>query len=59
MEISTAHIFYIPVIFFVGVLVGYFVGRRAYEAELREKRRRAGRRKGLRGERPPADEASA
>ena len=44
---SSAHIFYIPVIFMVGLLAGYFVGRRAAEAEQREEQRRLKRRKAL------------
>jgi len=46
---SSAHIFYIPVIFMVGLLAGYFVGRRAAEAEQREEQRRLKRRKALKG----------
>ena len=30
---SSAHVFYIPVIFFVGLLAGYFMGRNAAEEE--------------------------
>lgn len=44
---SSAHIFYIPVIFVVGLLAGYFMGRNAAEAERAEQRKRLKRRKAL------------
>lgn len=48
MGMSSAHIFYIPVLFMVGLLAGYFLGRRAAEAEQKEEKRRLQRRKALR-----------
>lgn len=48
MGMSSAHIFYIPVLFMVGLLAGYFMGRRAAEAEQEEEKRRLQRRKALR-----------
>jgi hypothetical protein len=55
---SSAHIFYIPVIFMVGLLAGYFVGRRAAEADQREQQRRLKRRKALK-ERQGAENETA
>ncbi|MFB6265231.1 MAG: hypothetical protein ABEL76_16655 [Bradymonadaceae bacterium] len=46
---SSAHVFYIPVIFLVGLLAGYFAGRRAAEVDLEEKRRRYRRRRNAAG----------
>ena len=34
---STAHIFYIPVLILIGVFAGYFVGRQAAENEQKER----------------------
>jgi hypothetical protein len=45
---SSAHVFYIPVIFVVGLLFGYFAGRRAAETEREEKRDRLRSRRNLR-----------
>lgn len=44
---TTAHIFYIPVILFVGVLAGFFLGRQASERDLERRRKRAARRKAV------------
>lgn len=41
---STAHIFYLPIIFVVGLLAGYFIGRVQADKELAERRKRARRR---------------
>ena len=48
MGMSSAHIFYIPIILFVGVFAGFFLGRRAAENEARELKKRRERRKALR-----------
>lgn len=48
MGMSSAHIFYIPIILFVGVFAGFFLGRRAAENEARELHKRRERRKTLR-----------
>lgn len=42
---SSAHVFYIPVTFMVGLLFGYFAGRQAAEHERKKKRKRVKRRK--------------
>lgn len=42
---TTAHMFYIPVIFFVGLFAGFFLGRRAVEEELKKRREQLRRRK--------------
>jgi hypothetical protein len=47
MGLSAAHIFYIPIIFFVGLVAGFFIGKQAAEKEARELRRRRERRKAL------------
>lgn len=41
---STAHIFYLPIIFVVGLLAGYFIGRVQADKELAERRKRSRRR---------------
>jgi hypothetical protein len=41
---STAHIFYLPIIFVVGLFAGYFIGRVQAEKELEERRKKARRR---------------
>ncbi len=53
---SSAHVFYIPVIFMVGLLFGYFAGRQAAEKEREEKRKRAKRRKQLNRTKRKGDE---
>lgn len=45
---TTAHIFYIPVILFVGVFAGYFLGRRSVEEEQRRRKKKRARRQALR-----------
>lgn len=47
--ISTAHIFYIPVILLVGIFAGYYIGRAAADREVAENERREKRRKALKG----------
>lgn len=47
MGLSAAHIFYIPIIFIVGLLAGFFLGKQAAEKEARELRRRRERRKAV------------
>lgn len=47
--ISTAHIFYIPVLILVGVFAGYYLGRAAADKERAEAERRAARKKKLSG----------
>ena len=44
---SSAHIFYIPILILVGALAGYFLGRRAAEQEVLEARRREARKQAL------------
>ncbi|MFP4598027.1 MAG: hypothetical protein ACLFVJ_07235 [Persicimonas sp.] len=59
MGLSTAHIFYIPVILMVGIFAGYFLGRQAAEKEAAELKKRRARRKALRDKAkeasPPGD----
>lgn len=59
MGISTAHIFYIPVIFLVGVFAGFFLGRRAAEQEARKLEKRRKRREQLRKKKAEAAESDA
>lgn len=40
---STAHIFYIPLLVLVGIFAGYFIGRHTAEEEERERRLKARR----------------
>lgn len=47
--ISTAHIFYIPVLVLVGVFAGYYIGRASAEKEREEQARRAQRKAKLSG----------
>jgi len=58
--VSTAHIFYIPILVLVGVFAGYFIGRHMAEVEEFEKRKKARRRAALENRAPnaPADESS-
>lgn len=44
---STAHIFYIPVILLVGIFGGYYIGRWAAEQDELERIKRAKRKKKL------------
>lgn len=57
MDMSTAHIFYIPITFFVGVFAGFFLGRRSAEAEARELQKRRKRRQALRNRAGASDSA--
>ena len=47
--ISTAHIFYIPVLVLVGAFAGYYIGRQASDKERAEAARRAARKEKLSG----------
>lgn len=40
---TSAHLFYIPVMLLAGVVVGFVMGRRMMQAELDDQRRRAER----------------
>lgn len=44
---TSAHIFYIPIVLFVGLLAGYFIGQRAAEQRRRERRKKLERRRAL------------
>jgi uncharacterized protein YneF (UPF0154 family) len=61
MGMSSAHVFYIPIILFVGVFAGFFLGRRAAENEARELKKRRKRRQKIRDHaaqnKPDVDEA--
>lgn len=41
---TTAHLFYIPVLILVGVFAGYFIGRHAAEEDERKRRKKRKRR---------------
>ena len=58
MGMSSAHIFYIPIIFFVGVFAGFFLGRRAAENEARELKKRRARRQAIREHAGGGEEAT-
>jgi len=45
--VSTAHIFYIPVILLVGIFAGYYIGRWAAEQDELERIKRAKRKQKL------------
>lgn len=45
---SSAHIFYIPIALFIGLLAGFYMGRHAAQEEARELRKRRERRQALR-----------
>ena len=45
---SSAHIFYIPIILLVGIFAGFFLGRRAVEAENEARLRRRKRQQAAR-----------
>ncbi|TXD40815.1 hypothetical protein FRC96_05075 [Lujinxingia vulgaris] len=51
---TTAHIFYIPVMIAVGMLAGFFLGRRSAELEAQERRKRLKRRKAMEARRKGA-----
>ena len=55
---SSAHIFYIPIMIFLGMIAGYFLGRRAAEEEARELRKRRERRQAIRGRQEALAQAS-
>lgn len=48
--ISTAHIFYIPVLVLVGLFAGYYLGRSAADKERAEAAKRAARKAKLGGD---------
>ncbi|RDV36549.1 hypothetical protein DV096_19040 [Bradymonadaceae bacterium TMQ3] len=54
---TTAHIFYIPVMIAVGMLAGFFLGRRSAELEAQERRKRLKRRKAMEARRKGATES--
>jgi hypothetical protein len=56
--ISSAHIFYIPAIFVVGVLAGFFMGQRSAEAAIKKRQKRAKRRKKLKEQQETGSEES-
>ena len=45
---SSAHIFYIPISLFIGLLAGFYMGRHAAQQEASELRKRRERRQALR-----------
>ncbi len=51
---SSAHIFYIPIILLVGIFAGFFLGRRAVEAENEARLRRRKRQKAARDQQSPS-----
>ena len=44
---TTAHLFYIPIILLAGVLAGFFLGRRAADESVRERRKKLARRRAI------------
>ena len=48
---TTAHLFYIPVILFVGLFAGFYLGRRAAEDQMRQRRKKRKRREALKKKR--------
>ena len=55
---TTAHIFYIPVMIAVGMLAGFFLGRRAAEMEAKDRRKRLARRRAMEAKRSDAQASS-
>ncbi len=55
---SSAHIFYIPIILFVGAFAGFFLGRRAVEAENEARLRRRRRQQAAREQQSSAQAPS-
>ncbi|TXD37255.1 hypothetical protein FRC98_11025 [Lujinxingia vulgaris] len=55
---TTAHIFYIPVMIAVGMLAGFFLGRRAAEMEAQERRKRLKRKRAMEARRKGAAEGA-
>lgn len=55
---SSAHIFYIPIILLVGIFAGFFLGRRAVEAENEARLRRRRRQQAAREQQVPSSTAS-
>ena len=56
---SSAHIFYLPIMIMIGFFAGYFFGVRSAEAEAAEKARLANRKNARRQQREAADSADA
>lgn len=57
--ISSAHIFYIPISLFIGLLAGFYLGRHAAQDEARELRKRRERRQALRDKQQAREAESA
>lgn len=55
---TSAHIFYIPIVLFVGMFGGFFMGRRAAESEARELKKRRQRRAALRQKHDADDQST-
>jgi hypothetical protein len=56
---TTAHLFYIPVILMVGFLAGYFAGRSAEAEALKKKRKQRARRQAAKKKRAEQAESNA
>ena len=54
---TTAHMFYVPVILFVGLVAGFFLGRRAAEQDLQKRRQKLARRRAMQEKRKPKEDA--
>lgn len=50
---TTAHLFYIPVLLLIGVFAGYFIGRHSMEEELKRRRKKRARREAVRKMKSP------
>ena len=44
---TSAHIFYIPILLFIGLIAGYFLGQRATEKQIEERRKKLQRRRAM------------
>ncbi len=55
---STAHIFYIPVLVLVGIFAGYYIGRQAAEDEARERIKKRRREAALKQAAQPTNDGS-
>lgn len=49
---TSAHIFYIPVILLVGLMAGFFLGQRATEKKLEKRRKKRKRRRAMQNRSP-------
>lgn len=56
---SSAHIFYIPISLFIGMLAGFYLGRSAAQSEARELKKRRERRQALRTKQEARDAQAA